>query len=104
MIANMKHGESRELKAAGGVYGVDYHSQKSTGDNGQLVRGATTGTFTVGFPDGGTSYFRHGPHAETEQGRKSGANPQAKPYAARLAMEAIMAHSATSHLFNDKRR
>lgn len=103
MAANMKHGESRTVKAGGRDYTLDYHSEQSYGDSGKPVRGATTGTYTVGYPNGTSSYHRHGPHAETEQGAKSGANRQAKPYAARLAMEAIGTHAAKSMIFNDRR-
>lgn len=103
MFGSMKHGENRRVEAGGQEYSVDYHSQQSHGDNGKPVRGATTGTFTVNFPDGKSSYHRHGPHAETEQGAKSGANRQAKPYAARLAQEAIHTHAVTSGVFNDRR-
>lgn len=103
MLADMKHGETRTLEAHGKQYGVSYHSDPAKGDNGQLVRGASVGTFTVDYPDGSYTFHRHGPHANTEAAAKRGANRSAKPYAARLAMEAIGAHAAKAAIFNDRR-
>lgn len=109
MFHDMQHGEEKRVAVGGSEYSVFYSSQQSHGDNGKPVKGATVGTYAVYTKDTHLGYFSHGPHAETDQARKKGANPHAKGYAAGQAMGAINHHSSMSRagmhgVFRDKRR
>jgi hypothetical protein len=104
-LGGLKHGETVELgdPASNGKIKVSYHERQSHGDNGQPVRGATTGEYTVEYPNGKTSVHAHGPHANTAAAAKKGANPNAKPWAAGQAHDAVVSHLSKARLFNDKR-
>jgi len=81
-LHGMKHNDVREfhLSRGGGQptkVRVGYHAEQSYGDNGKPVRGAKIGYYHV-HHEGRTRLFEHGPHAETEQAARRGANPNAK--------------------------
>ncbi len=104
-IGGLKHGETVELgdPASNGKIQVSYHERQSLGDNNQPVRGATTGEYTVQYPNGQTSVHEHGPQANTQSARNKGANPNAKSWAAGQAHDAVVAHLSNAKLFNDRR-
>lgn len=84
---------------------VRYDSEPSRGDNGKLVAGATTGRYTVTYPNGNTTFHEHGPHANTEGAARRGANPNAKTMVADRVHNQIQEHFyAKNGGFNDRRR
>lgn len=104
-IHGLKHGESATFASpeSNGHVKVSYYERQSHGDNGQPVRGATTGGFVVEYPNGKSESFDHGPHANTAAAAKRGANPNAKQWAAGNAQRAVVSHFSRAKLHTDKR-
>lgn len=104
-IHGLKSGETVSLRSpeSTGEVKVSYYDRQSHGDNGQPVRGATTGGYVVEYPNGKTESFDHGPHATTAQAAKRGANPHAKSWSAGQAHAAVVGHFSRAKLHNDKR-
>lgn len=102
-LHKLKGGESTHVVANGKTFKVSYSSDQSFGDNGKSVRGATVGHYSVEHPDGTYTLHEHGPHANTEQAAKRGANPNAKGYAVGKAVESIMSKASRTSIFNDRR-
>lgn len=110
-LLKMQHGDQVTAESGGRKFTVHYHERQSLGDNGQPVRGATVGEYTVVDHKGGiASTHPHGPHAKTDAARRRGANPNAKGYAAQQAISKMMDTWARigrgtpdPRLFNDRR-
>jgi hypothetical protein len=88
-IAALTPGNKVIFTGPGGTHTVSYYDRLSYGDNGKPVRGATIGGYAVTDDRGHTHGFDHGPYATTPAAARSGANPNAKKWAAEQAANAI---------------
>lgn len=103
----MKSGEEAQYALNGHQFKVSYTSSPSYGDNNRPVRGASVGRYIITHPGGERTYHEHGPNADTPQGRKAGANPNARSLAGLDAWGAMTRSArredARAGVFNDRR-